>query len=258
LYSFSRDEKEHEKFYELMKKAYLKVYERTGLGEKTFITYASGGSFSRYSHEFQTITDAGEDIINLCAKCNVAVNEEIIKEQPACPICGNKNLEKKKAVEVGNIFSLGTRFSDALGLKFVDENNQSKPVVMGSYGIGPARLMGTAVEVFADEKGIVWPEAIAPFAVHLVLLQSENKETKAAAEKIYESLTAKGAEVLFDDRDLRAGEKFADADLIGLPHRVTVSDKTVKAKKFELHNRRSGKDELVEEKELLKMLLKNP
>lgn len=124
LYSFSADEKSHRQFYEKVKMAYLSIFKRCGLGDVTYLTFASGGTFSKYSHEFQTVSDAGEDIINLCRKCDIAVNEDIIADQPGCPECGNKKLEKLKATEVGNIFSQGTRFSEPLGLGYKDENGK--------------------------------------------------------------------------------------------------------------------------------------
>lgn len=252
LYSFSRDEKEHEAFYEKSKEAYKKVFAGVGIGKMTYLTMASGGIFSKYSHEFQTLTSAGEDLIYICDKCNIAVNKEIISEQDSCPQCGNKKLREEKAVEVGNIFPLGTRFSDALGLKYSDENGESKSVVMGSYGIGLGRLMGVIVEVFADEKGIVWPKEVAPFAVHLVSLAGENAEVKKSADELYKKLTAKGIETLYDDRDLRPGEKFADSDLIGIPTRVVVSAKTLEAGTCEVKDRKTGKTEMVKEEALIK------
>ena len=245
LYSFSKAQKEHDEFYEIMKGAYKAVFDAVGIGPLTYLTYAAGGSFSKYSHEFQTVCDAGEDTIHLCEKCSVAVNEEIINTQPACPVCGNKKLVSKKAVEVGNIFNLGTKFSEALSLAFVDKSNTSHPVIMGSYGIGPARLIGTVVEVFSDEKTIVWPASIAPFDVHLVALDVSDDAALKQAEEVYDLLSAEGIDVLFDDRDARAGEKFADADLIGVPVRLTVSKKTLQAKNIEVLNRRTGKTEMV-------------
>lgn len=254
LYSFSKSTEEHEQFYESMKVAYKAVFERVGLGPLTHLTYASGGSFSKYSHEFQTVSDAGEDTIHLCEKCSVAVNDEIIKEQNACPVCGNKKLIAKKAVEVGNIFSLGTRFSEALGLVFVDEQNKSQPVIMGSYGIGPARLIGTVAEIFSDDKSILWPSSIAPFSVHLIGLDAKDVQASAQAEEVYNALAAAGIETLYDDREGRAGEKFADADLIGIPLRLVVSARTASEKKIEMKNRRSDTVEHVDSKNLLKAL----
>lgn len=252
LYSFSKDEEEHAKFYEKAKKAYFKIFERVGLGKVTYITSASGGSFSKYSDEFQTITSAGEDIIYVCDKCNIAINEEVMDKNKTCTKCGGSELRKEKAVEVGNIFNLKTRFSEALGLNFVDESGQEKPVVMGCYGIGPSRLLGTCVEVFADEKGMVWPESVAPFAVHLVEISSENPKVKKFAEKIYSELEKKGVEVLYDDRDARAGEKFADSDLIGIPVRAVVSEKTLEKDSVEVKKRASGGAEVISVEKFLK------
>ncbi|MDD4989008.1 MAG: His/Gly/Thr/Pro-type tRNA ligase C-terminal domain-containing protein [Candidatus Pacebacteria bacterium] len=254
LYSFSRDEKEHEAFYKKSQGAYMKVFESVGLGEKTYLTFASGGVFSKYSHEFQTLTSAGEDLVYICDKCRIAVNKEIIEDQKnACPQCGNKKLREEKAVEVGNIFPLGTRFSDALGLKYLDEKGESKSVVMGSYGIGLGRLMGTIVEVFADDVGIVWPKEVSPFAVHLVSLAGEDAKVKKSADALYKKLTSQGIEVLYDDRDARAGEKFADSDLIGIPVRVVVSAKTLEKDSYEIKDRKTGQTEIVKEEVLLKI-----
>ena len=214
LYSFCRTEEEHQDFYKKVEEAYKKIFSRVGIGEITYFTRASGGSFGDASHEFQTLTDAGEDLIYITDENKKeAVNKEVAKDGG----------EEKKAVEVGNIFPLGTRFSEALGLYFTDESGEKKLVIMGSYGIGLGRLMGTVAEVLSDEKGIVWPKEIAPFQVHLLNLSEGSKDK---ADKIYEELTSKGIEVLYDDRDARAGEKFADSDLIGIPVRFIVSDKT--------------------------------
>lgn len=223
LYSFHKDEKDLDEYYEKMKEVYRKIFERAGIGGDTYFTFASGGTFSKYSHEFQTVTSAGEDTIYLCTKCRIAVNEEIIKEQSSCPQCSSKDLEKKNAVEVGNIFKLGTKYSEPFHLAYKDEQGESRLVIMGCYGIGLNRLMGTIVEVLHDEKGIVWPESVAPFSVHLLSLEGTAKE----GESVYQELLKKGVEVLYDDREQKsAGEKLADADLIGIPWRVVVSKKT--------------------------------
>ncbi|OHA19883.1 MAG: prolyl-tRNA synthetase [Candidatus Taylorbacteria bacterium RIFCSPHIGHO2_02_FULL_47_18] len=260
LYSFSRNETEHQAFYEKIKQAYHTIFARIGLGEKTVLTFASGGSFSKYSHEFQTLCAAGEDTIHLCDKCRIAVNSEIISEHTACPQCGNEKLTQEKAVEVGNIFTLGTKFSDALNLKYRNEVGKETSVFMGSYGIGPGRAMGVAVELFADEKGIVWPKSIAPFAVHLISLASSTK-VKKEADALYEKLQKEDIEVLYDDRDARAGEKFADADLIGIPLRAVVSDKTpvgkveIKARLTVVgQERTSDSARIISHAELLKMV----
>jgi len=252
LYSFSRDEKEHAVFYEKAKQAYIRIFDRLGLGATTYVTFASGGMFSKFSHEFQTISDAGEDIIYVNEAKKVAINKEVFNDEVLKDLAMKKeNFVEKKAVEVGNIFNLGTRFSDALALKYKDEEGKLKSVVMGSYGIGPGRVMGTIVETFADGKGIVWPEAVAPFAVHLVALYDEAGTVKKAADELYEKLTKKGVEVLYDDRDASAGEKFGDADLIGLPKRYIISAKTLANGEIEVKDRATGKVEMVKLGELI-------
>ena len=233
LYSFSRNEEEFRKFYEECAAAYIKIFERAGIGGKTYRTFASGGSFSKFSDEFQTMCPAGEDIIYINEGRKLAINKEVYNDETLSELGLRKeDLREEKAIEVGNIFPLGTRFSAALNLTYKNEAGESVPVVMGSYGIGPARLMGTVVESLADDRGLVWPEAIAPFAVHLVQLGND-AEVQKEAEEMYRELTLAGVEVLWDDRDARAGEKFADSDLIGIPLRVIVSQKSLAEGKFE-------------------------
>ncbi len=246
LYSFCKDEKEHNDFYEKSKKAYKNIFDAVGLGGNTFVTFASGGTFSKYSHEFQTISDAGEDIIYLCESCSVAVNDEIIEDQSTCPECGNKDLKQEKSIESGNIFSLGTRFSEAFDLSYTDEVGEKKLVVMGCYGIGPGRVMGTIVEKFSDKNGIIWPEAVAPFKVHLLSLNEDEK-----TGEIYNQLQEKGVEVLFDDRDVRPGQKFADSDLIGIPYRVVVSSKSLEAGGVEFKKRNEKEGEIISVEDLI-------
>ena len=251
LYSFHASEESLNEFYEVAQKAYHKVYARLGLGDLTVLTYASGGAFSRYSHEFQTLCDVGEDTVYLCEKCRIGINKEIIADQTSCPQCGNVDLVEKKGIEVGNIFKLGTRFTDAFGFKFLDANGKEQAIPMGCYGIGPSRVMGTLVEVFHDDKGMIWPETVAPFKYHLVALGKED-ETYAEAEKIYKNLTSAGAEVLFDDRrDVTAGVKFADADLIGLPIRLVVSKKTLAENSVEWKGRTDSEAKLVKISDLI-------
>ena len=253
LYSFHSGEKDAENYYEKMKGRYKNIFNRCGIGEKTYLTFASGGSFSQYSHEYQTVTDAGEDTIYICDKCEIAINKEIAGETPACPQCGNKNLKENKSVEVGNIFSLKTKFSEPFDLKFTDENGQEKLMVMGCYGIGLSRLMGTAVETSNDENGIIWPETIAPYKVHLINLKGKEGKSSQLAGEIYEKMTKNGIEVLFDDRDdLRAGEKFADADLIGIPYRVIVSEKTAENDSAEIKKRDEKKSKILPIGEIMK------
>ena len=246
LYSFSPDQKSHDAFYEKAKEAYFKVYNRAGLGDKTYLTFSAGGSFSKYSHEFQTLTEAGEDSIFIDEKKKIAINKEVLNDEVLKDLGINKaDLVEKKAVEVGNIFSLGTKFSDAFELTYSDEEGKKKPVIMGSYGIGPGRVMGTVAEVLSDDKGLVWPEAIAPFAVHLIALSDSKGNVKEKADALYERLTKKGVEVLYDDRDARAGEKFADSDLIGIPKRIVISEKTLESESVEVKDRRTGTVEII-------------
>ena len=250
LYSFHDSEEDLEKYYGNAQKAYLKIFKRCGLFNKTYLTFAAGGAFAKYSHEFQTLTEAGEDIIYICDDCKIAINQEIIKEQNVCPSCGKDKFRKEKAVEVGNIFKLGTRFSKPFNLQYTDSKGNKKDVIMGCYGLGPSRLMGTIVEVHHDEKGIIWPEEVAPFLVHLISL-NQNKE----AEKVYDNLQKAGIEVLYDDReDASAGEKFADADLIGCPVRAVVSKKTLAKDSVEVKKRGSEECELMKAGEIVKLL----
>ncbi len=256
LYSFSKDAKEHEVFYEKAKHAYKNVFVRAGLGDRTYMTFASGGSFSKYSHEFQTVTDAGEDLIYVDEKKNIAVNKEVLTDEVLADLgLKRENLVEKKAAEVGNIFSLGTKFSDAFELTYVDDKGEKKPVVMGSYGIGPGRVMGTIVETLSDENGIVWPEEVAPFKAHLIVVDSkEGDKARKEADRLYSALTEKGIEVLYDDRDARPGEKFADADLMGMPYRIVVSDKTLAAGGYEVKKRADGNVDIIAEKDLMTKL----
>ncbi|KKW42508.1 MAG: Proline-tRNA ligase [Candidatus Magasanikbacteria bacterium GW2011_GWA2_56_11] len=244
LYSFHADEADLDQYYETMKGVYFQVFKQVGLGGITHITFASGGAFSKYSHEFQTITSAGEDTIYVCAACQVAVNREIISElKSVCPECGGTELLEHRAIEVGNIFKLGTRFSGAFDFRYTDERGALRPVVMGCYGIGITRLLGAIVEVHHDGRGIVWPAAVAPMSVHLVSLAREAADVRQADE-IYGALARAGIEVLYDDRQaVRAGEKFADSDLFGLPLRVVVSAKTLESQSVEL--KRRGREEAI-------------
>ncbi|MDP3836927.1 MAG: aminoacyl--tRNA ligase-related protein [bacterium] len=245
LYSFHLDQAGLDAYYDRVSDAYTRIFDRVGLGEKTYFTFASGGSFSKYSHEYQTLTESGEDIIYICDKCRLAINKEIIAEQNTCPTCGSSELREEKAVEVGNIFKLGTKYSDAFALGYSDASGAKKPVVMGCFGIGLSRIMGTVVESSHDERGIIWPEYIAPFRVHLLSLNVNEK-----ADEIYKNLTEAGVEVLYDDRDVSAGEKFADADLIGCPYRVLISKKTLEAESAEVKKREETTAELIKINEL--------
>ena len=242
LYSFHADDKDLQRYYGEVKEAYFKIFKRCGLD--AVYTVAAGGIFTAgNTHEFQILSDVGEDTILLCLKCGYAENSEIseFKNGDTCSKCGG-NMAEKKAIEVGNIFPLGTKYSGALNLEYADENGVKHPVVMGSYGIGVSRLMATVVEVSNDTQGMIWPESIAPFKVHLIVLDNRKEES----EKIYDELIHKGIETLYDDRsDKSAGEKFADADLIGCPVRVVVSNKTLDKKSAEIKKRTEKETELV-------------
>lgn len=244
LYSFHASEADLDAYYEKMKTVYFKILKRLGLEKLAVLTYASGGSFSQYSHEFQILCDVGEDTIHLCDQCNVAVNKEIIAEHKTCPECGNKKLVEKKGIEVGNIFKLRTKFSAAFKFTFRDEADKEQPVEMGCYGMGPSRLMGALVEVFHDDAGIIWPEATAPYQIHLLTLGKE-PEIKKAADELYNKLLKDKVGVLYDDRDVSAGVKLGDADLMGLPTRYLISKKTLAENAVEVKKRNEAKATLI-------------
>ncbi|HFC10765.1 MAG TPA: prolyl-tRNA synthetase [Candidatus Kaiserbacteria bacterium] len=244
LYSFDQTQEEHEKFYAEARDAYLRIFDRLGIGDKTYVTFASGGIFSEFSEEFQTVSEAGEDIIYIDEEKNLSFNKEILTDEVLAKFDVNREkLIEKKAIEVGNIFHLGTRFSEALGLTYKDKKGESNPVVMGSYGMGPTRLMGTIVETLSDEKGIVWPENVAPFKVHLISLSGGDEAVREYADMLYEDMKKHGISVLYDDRDNRAGEKFADSDLLGLPWRVIIGKNAISNGEIEVVNRATGKIE---------------
>ena len=251
LYSFSRTEEEHMVFYEACADAYTRIFNRFGIGNKTYKTFASGGAFTKFSHEFQTLSDAGEDVVYVCEGKGVAVNSEVLEIADLSELgVTREELVERKSIEVGNIFSLGTKFSESLELTFKDDSGTEIPVFMGSYGIGPARSMGTIVELLSDEKGIVWPEEVAPYIVHLVELSNGDADLKDYADGIYNTFKDNGVHVLYDDRDVRAGEKFNDSDLLGMPYRVVVSKKTREEGKFEVVERRTGDVTVITEEEL--------
>ncbi len=252
MYSFCLGEEDHTRFYNQSIDAYKKVFQRVGIGQDTFVTFASGGAFTQFSHEFQTIADAGEDSIFINREKNIAINGEVLNDKTLESLkVAREELEEVKTAEVGNIFNFGTQKSEDLGLRYKNEEGKEIPVWMGSYGIGITRLMGLLVEKFADEKGIIWPELVAPFKVHLIDLSNENVTVKEAAEALYKKMGEKGIEVLFDDRPLRAGEKFADSDLIGIPWRVVVSEKGLAAKTFEVKGRSEKEAKHLSEADLL-------
>jgi len=255
LYSFSKNEEEHNAFYEKANEAYKNIFKRAGIGHITYVTFASGGMFSKFSHEFQTITAAGEDTIYVDENKGIAINKEVYNDEVLSLLdLKREDLVENKAVEVGNIFTLSTRFSDALELKYKTEVGEEKSVFMGSYGIGPGRLMGTIVEVLSDDKGIIWPENIAPFKVHLLVLGGDDN-VLVEAEKLYQDLNSRGIEILFDDRtDISAGEKFADSDLIGIPYRVVVSKRSLSDGGYEVKKRIEPTGKIVKIEELINLL----
>ncbi len=240
MYSLARSQEEHEQMYERAVEAYYKVYDRLGLGEITYRTYAEGGIFtSRFSDEFQTLSDVGEDTIFVDEAKKVAINEEIMTDENLQKLGLNRSdLVQKRGVEVGNTFHLESKYTDALDVYYADEQGEQQSIVMGCYGIGVSRLMGVVAELFSDDKGLVWPEAVAPAKVYLVRIGGD--DAVKHADELYKELKGNGIEVLYDDRDERPGVKFADSELIGIPFRVTVSDRLVEAEKYEFTPRKSG------------------
>ncbi|MEY2665245.1 MAG: hypothetical protein RLZZ480_350 [Candidatus Parcubacteria bacterium] len=251
-YSFSVGEEDHNAIYEAMKVAYMNVFDRVGIGEDTFITFASGGAFTEFSHEFQTICDAGEDVCYVSKEKGIAINEEVYNEATLKELgVTEADMVKTAMAEVGNIFNFGRQKASDIGLSYKSESGEDVAVHMGSYGIGVTRLIGVIAEKFSDEKGLVWPEAVAPYKVHLVGLNLEDSEVKDWAEGVYSSLRDAGIEVLFDDRvEARAGEKFGDSDLLGLPYRVVVSKKGKENGVFEVVTRATGEVRQLTEEEL--------
>lgn len=251
MYSFHETQANFEKFYNVVKKAYLAVFDRLGLVAK--VTEGSGGSFSeKISYEFMVLTDAGEDHILYCSTCEFCVNAEIAKQKAGetCPKCGQGKLSEAKASEVGNVFDLGQKYGKDFDLGFTDKEGVKKYPIIGCYGLGISRLMGVLVEKFHDEKGIIWPRAVAPFDLHLINIAKDGK----TADKLYETLQKDGKSVLYDQRDATPGAKFADSDLIGIPTRVLVSDKSLDQDSVEIKHRDSDKTALIKIKDLPKIL----
>ncbi len=250
-YSFCDTEEQHNTYYENSKRAYMRCFERMGVGDDTFITFADGGAFTEFSHEFQTICDAGEDICYVNKEKKIAINEEVFNDKTCIELGVNpKEMEKVKTAEVGNIFNFGRQKAQEVGLFFTSESGEKTPVWMGSYGIGITRMMGVLVEKFADDNGIVWPESVAPFSVHIITIG----DTKDLADKLYDDLISKNVKVLYDDRDMRPGAKFAESDLIGIPLRVVISNKSLEAGGLEVKKRVSQNSKIVTKDELFAML----
>ena len=251
MYSIHASKEDLETYYQAVIEAYKRCYHRFGLGDDTYVTFASGGAFTKFSHEFQTICEAGEDYIYLHRGRDLAINEEVVDEAVRELGIDKSELERVKTAEVGNIFNFGTQKSEEMGLVFTGEDGRQHHAYMGSYGIGITRVMGVIVEKFADDKGLVWPEEVAPARVHLVQI---GKESVAAADELYDTLQQAGITVLYDDRAARPGEKFADAELLGMPTRVTVSDRLLEAGEWEVVDRRTGEQQRLTTSQLLATL----
>ena len=251
MYSVHASKEDLDKYYNAVIEAYKRCYDRFGIGDETYVTFASGGAFTKFSHEFQTICDAGEDYIYLHRGKNIAVNEEVLDDAVKELGIDRSELERVKTAEVGNIFNFGTQKSEEMRLVFTDTEGVEQYAYMGSYGIGITRVMGVIVEKFADDKGLVWPENIAPAKVYLVQIGSQSRNT---ADELYQKLQSAGIETIYDDRDERPGVKFADAELLGIPYRVTVSDRLLDDGKWEVSTRQTGEQRLLTTDELLATL----
>ena len=253
MYSVYASKEDLDKYYNAAIEAYKRCYDRFGIGDETYVTFASGGAFTKFSHEFQTICDAGEDYIYLHRGKNIAVNEEVLDEAVKELGIDRSELERVKTAEVGNIFNFGTQKSEEMRLVFTDADGVEQYAYMGSYGIGIPRVMGVIVEKFADDKGLVWSENIAPFKIHVVSIGEKGREM---ANKLYAELAGKGVEVLLDDRDERPGVKFADAELMGLPWRITISDRAIENDGlFEITERATGETKKLDYQQLVKFCL---
>lgn len=255
MYSFARDQAEHDKIYEEVAQAYSRVYDRLGIGDITYRTYADGGIFTdRFSDEFQMLSDIGEDTIYVDEQKKIAVNKEVIDDDRLEQTAINKGqLIEKKAIEVGNIFPLESKYTDALGVYYMDANGEQQKIIAGCYGIGVSRLIGAIAEHYADQKGLVWPENIAPARVYIAQIGLDDAVV-AASQQLHDQLESHGVTVLYDDRDVRPGQKFADADLMGIPHRVVVSTKTLADQKFEYKARTSDEIKMITRPELFSLL----
>lgn len=255
MYTFSRTQEEHESEYSKIVEAYKKVYTRLGIGDITYQTYADGGIFTtRFSDEFQTLSEVGEDKIYVDEAKKIAINEEIFNDDNLAKLgLDRNNLIEKRGIEVGNTFHLESKYTDALDVYFTDENGNKRSIIMGCYGIGISRLMGVIAEIFSDDKGLAWPENIAPFKVHLISIGGEDTIKKADA--LYDELIKNNIEVLYDDRDVRAGQKFNDSELIGIPYQVTVSDRLATDEKYELTLRKNSEKSILTHEQLLAKLV---
>ena len=250
MYSLHTSAEDLDTYYNKVIGAYKRVYDRLGIGKETFVTFASGGAFTRFSHEFQTICKAGEDTLYVHRAKNIAVNEEVLEDAIKELGVSKDDLEKVKSAEVGNIFNFGSDKSEQMDIKFTNQKGVQQPIYLASYGIGITRVMGVIAELMSDDKGLVWPENIAPYKLYLVQIG----DVADKAKELYDLLIGKGITVLWDDRDMRPGEKFADADLLGIPHRVVVSEKTVLQGQFEYKARTENDSKMVSGEELIKLI----
>lgn len=254
MYSVHATKGDLEQFYNSVIEAYKRIYGRLGIGDLTYVTFASGGAFTKYSHEFQTICDAGEDWLYLDRENNVAVNEEVLDDAVRDLKLDRNKLEKVRSAEVGNIFNFGTEKAEQMGITFADRDNTQKPFYYGSYGIGVTRVMGVIAELFSDDRGLVWPDNIAPYRVYLVTIGTDSAVLEQG-QKVYDQLQSAGVDVLWDDRaDARPGEKFADGDLMGIPHRVVISSKTIAAGALEYKGRTAESSENLSLEQLIDKL----
>jgi prolyl-tRNA synthetase len=258
MYSFARTQAEHDELYEKVAAAYHRIYQRLGIGDITYRTYADGGIFtSRFSDEYQMLSSIGEDTIYVDEEIRLAVNKEVIDDERLARTDVDKSkLQERQAIEVGNIFPLESKYTDALGVYYVDENGKKQSIIAGCYGIGVSRLVGALAEHFADDKGLVWPENIAPFRVYIASIGSSTSVVEESS-RLYEVLVSNNVSVLYDDRDVRPGEKFADADLMGIPYRIVVSERTMESGKHEVKKRQAADSEMFTFDEIIKLLAKS-
>jgi prolyl-tRNA synthetase len=253
LYSAHATQKDMDEYYDKVTEAYKRVFERLGIGEETFVTFASGGAFTKFSHEFQTICDAGEDILYISDDKKVAVNEEVLDDATNELGINKADLKPIKTAETGNIFKFGTEKSEKMKFYYADHDGSQKPVYLASYGIGITRVMGVIAEKMSDDKGLVWPDNISPAKVYLVSI-GDSDMVKSKSEELYNRLEKMNIETIYDDRDVRPGEKFADADLMGMPHRVVISDKTITEEQIEYKLRTDREAKLITEEELFQII----
>lgn len=254
MYSCSLDEAQHEAFYQATIDAYNRIFERLGLGDTTYVTFASGGAFTQFSHEFQTICEAGEDIIYLHKDKNIAVNEEVLDDKTLAELgISRDELEPVKSAEVGNIFNFGTQKSEEMDFSFTNEKGEKQYVHLGSYGIGITRVMGVLVEKFADERGLVWADEVAPARVQLIAV-GDDEEVVGKAQELFETFKSKQISVIYDDRAIRPGQKFADAELLGTPHRIVVSKRTLEQQAVEYKRRVDSEPQIIAINDIINQL----